>query len=115
MCMIIGPCHIELFVGNAALEEWRSLVEQAGHQVTVRALHESGQPAQLCIIDSGPQAEAALKLCRRLRGDQADSYTPILFVGDAGTRLAALENGADVALERPASSAELIAQVQTLL
>jgi phosphoserine phosphatase RsbU/P len=115
MRMITAPCHIEMFVGSFPFEELRSLLAGAGHDVGVRALTDPNQPAQLFLIDAGSQTDAALKLCRRLRAEQADGFTPILFVADAGGRLAALESGADVALERPTSATELFAQVQALL
>ena len=111
-----SSCHIELFVGSPSLEDVRSVLLEAGHDVGVRALHESAMPAQLFVVDGGRQTDLALERCRRLRLEQNEGYTPILFVtADAQARLAGLAGGADTTLGRPFVAAELLAQVQSLL
>ena len=112
--------YIELFTGNPPLEDMRSLLVEAGYEVGVRPLHEPHMmvPAHLYIVDSGGQSDLALKHCHRLRIEQNDSYTPILFVtADAAPslRLTSLECGADTSLARPFEPAELLAQVQALI
>jgi phosphoserine phosphatase RsbU/P len=115
MRMITAPCHIELFVGSPPLEDLRTLLAESGHDVAVRGLNETNPHAQLFIVDDSLQPIEALKLCRRLRAEQSDDFTPILFVTHHGARLAALDSGADVTLDRPFSATELIGQVQALL
>ena len=114
----VASCHIELFAGHPPQDDVRSLLADAGYDLAVRHFHEppAQTPAQLYVVDGGRQPEAALKHCHRLRIDQNDSYTPILFVTGAGpTRLASLECGADTSLARPVEPAEFLAQVQSLI
>src|SRR5438552_3475877 len=118
--MAASSCHIELFVSNSPLEDMRSWLTEAGYDVGVRSFQEPHMlvPAHLQVVDGGEQTELALKHCHRLRIEQNDSYTPILFVtGNPGSsiRLASLECGADTSLARPFQPAELLAQVHSLL
>lgn len=113
-----ASCHIELFASHPALDDVRSLLADAGYDLAVRQIPElpTQTLAQLYVVDGGRQPEAALKHCHRLRIDQNDAYTPILFVaGGEPLRLASLECGADTSLGRPLEPAELLAQVQALL
>ena len=109
------PCHIELFVSNPPREDLRSLLVKAGFDVAIRDLTASIQPAHLHLIDGSQQPGAAFKLCRRLRIEQADGFTPVLMVVPAGALLAGLESGADAILDHPFSPGELVAQVRALL
>jgi sigma-B regulation protein RsbU (phosphoserine phosphatase) len=115
----VASCHIELFAGHPPLDDVRSLLAEAGYDLAVRHFHEppTQTPALLCVVDGGRQPEAALKQCHRLRIDQNDAYTPILFVsgGADAARLASLECGADTSLGRPLEPAEFLAQVQALI
>ncbi len=115
----VASCHIELFAGHPPLDDVRSLLAEAGYDLAVRNFHEppTPTPAQLYVVDGGGQPETALKHCHRLRIEQNDAYTPILFVAGGAdlTRLASLECGADTSLGRPLEPAEFLAQVQALL
>ncbi len=114
----MAACHIELFASTPPLDDVRLTLAEAGYDLSVRHFNEPmiDAPAQLFVVDGGRQSEAALTSCRRLRIDQSESYTPILFVsGGEPTRLASLECGADTSLARPIAPAELLAQVQALL
>ncbi len=112
-------CHIELFAGDPARNDVHTVLDEAGYDIGVRPFGEPHMrvPAQLYVLDGNSQADAALKYCHRLRVEQNDSYTPILFVtADAPrARLACLECGADTALIRPFEPTELLAQVQALV
>src|SRR5688572_16495791 len=114
-----GPIAIELFSGAPHAHELSQLLRDSGYEVGVRSLHE-GQgngAAQLLVID-GASAEPALRLCHRLRVEQNDRFTPILFVASdaaSSTRLASLQCGADTALSRPFEPAELLAQIASLI
>src|ERR1019366_5059743 len=111
-----SSCQIQLFVGSPPLDDVHSALIEAGYDLGVRDLHEPALPAHLCIVDGGRQTELALERCRRLRLEQSDGFTPILFVtADAQARLAGLASGADTTLGRPFVAEELLAQLQALL
>jgi phosphoserine phosphatase RsbU/P len=114
----VASCHIELFASHPPLDDVRAPLAEAGYDLAVRHFAEptSDTAAQLYVVDGGQQPEAALKRCHRLRSDQNDAYTPILFVsGGEPVRLVSLECGADTSLSRPIKPTELLAQVQALL
>src|SRR5436190_18568206 len=99
----VPSCHIELFAGDPPADDVRSVLHQAGYELGVRLLTEPHMlvPAQLYVIDGSRHVDLALKQCYRVRVEQTESYTPILFVttDDAsGERLACLECGADTML-----------------
>src|ERR1043165_8577763 len=107
--------HIEL-LGNPPLDDLRSILSETGHTVAVRGLDDAIAPAQLYVIDGGPQAERARQGCARLRCEQPEGYTPILFLaGDAKSSIASLGRGADASLTHPVNASELPVQVQALL
>jgi sigma-B regulation protein RsbU (phosphoserine phosphatase) len=116
----MASLHIELFSTNPPTHEVGSLLRAAGYDVGVRELRERGAliPAHLYIVDGTGHPDQALKTCQRLRVDQQESYTPILFVtrGDSNAaRLASLQSGADTSLAQPFDPAELLAQTQALV
>jgi DNA-binding response OmpR family regulator len=116
----VVPHRIELFAGHPPAEDVSGLLADAGYEFGVRQFHDAHAqaPADLYVVDGGKQPEAALRQCRRLRHDEPEGYTPILFVtagADGPERLASLESGADTALGRPLQRAEFLAQVQSLL
>ncbi len=116
----IPSCRIEFFAGAASMEDARALLAKAGYDVGLRPFNgpHMAIPAHLYVVDGGNDTDLALETCQRLHNEQHDAYTPILFLtpnGDAGSRLASLQSGADTALARPIDSAALLAQVQTLL
>ena len=100
----------------------RLLLDQAGHQVTWHALQtpvpETLLGFDLVLIEGGPQADAALQFCRRLRLSLADAFLPILFVTSDPSptaRLASLESGADAYLLRPFAPEEVLAHARGFL
>jgi sigma-B regulation protein RsbU (phosphoserine phosphatase) len=98
----------------------RTWLRDAGLHVGVRCFHEPHvlAPTHLIVVDGGRQIDVALRQCKKMRIDQDNDYTPILFLtpDNAGTaREASLEHGADAALARPFGPRELLAQVQALL
>jgi sigma-B regulation protein RsbU (phosphoserine phosphatase) len=102
--------------------EVRAALQPAGFDVALKSIHDAipvnGAPVQLILIDGGVQTDSALKLCRRLRSQFDDAFVPILFLAanhQAGARQASLESGADAYLPRPFDTAELVAQVQSLV
>ena len=116
----VPSSHIEWFAGQPPLDDVVSVLRDAGYDVGARAFQEPAMmvPAQLYVVDAGRQTDQALKCCHRLRIEQNDGYTPILFVtadAAASTRLASLECGADTSLLRPFAPTELLAQVQALI
>lgn len=116
--MAASACHIELIASKPPREDLYAGLCGAGFEVGVRSFQEPCPPAQLYVVDGGRQTELALLHCQRLRTDQNGGYTPILFVtagADSTARKAGLDSGADTALARPFESAELLAQVQSLL
>ncbi len=115
-----SSCHIELFTEDTPLKVVQSLLTDAGYDVSVLPLQgpHAQRPAQLYVVDAGPQPEPALELCQRLHIEQNGSYTPILFLAAdsaAPTRLASLQSGADTSMARPIFAAELLAQVEALV
>ncbi len=116
----VSSCSIELFGGSPPLQDVRAPLTEAGYEVIVRALQEPQPPASahLYVVDAGQHLESALNLCRRLRANPDDAYTPLLLVtanADPKVRLASLESGADAMLARPFDPAILLAAVQALL
>ena len=119
MSVAVASCPILLCADHAAGTEVRAALAQAGFDVAQQPLQaESGNGAQLILIDGGVQTDLALKLCHRLHTQGDDAFVPILFLAadaSTGSRRASLECGADAVLPRPFDAAELIAQVQALL
>jgi sigma-B regulation protein RsbU (phosphoserine phosphatase) len=115
----MASLHIELFSANPPTHEVGSLLRAAGYDVGVRDIRERSAlvPAHLYIVDGTRHHDQALKTCQRLRVDQQESYTPILFVtrGSTAARLASLQSGADTSLAQPFEPAELLAQTQALV
>ena len=110
--------EIHLFASGLASEDLRAPLTDARYNVRVRGFHDTHPlaAARLCICDTGEQLEAALTHCRRIRGEQRDSFTPILLVTGVGsTRGRLMESGADAFLTRPFEPAVLLAAVQALL
>jgi sigma-B regulation protein RsbU (phosphoserine phosphatase) len=116
----VPALHIELFAGDVPSPEVGSLLRAAGYVVGLRNLKERAAPeaAHLYIVDGTGHPDQALKACQRLRVDQQETYTPILFVSrkdSADTRLASLQCGADTSLAQPFEPAELLAQTHALV
>ena len=63
-----------------------------------------------------PQMDG-VELCRALRGDRATAHVPIVIVTGQGRAQAraAIEAGCDAVLEKPCSSALLVATINILL
>lgn len=111
-------CDIELFAEEPAADDVAALLGEAGLSFAVRPFQQGapGNGGRLYVVDAGRRPESALQTCHRLRSEQKDGYTPILFVrGQELERRTSLENGADVSLGRPLDAAEFLAQVQALL
>lgn len=111
-------CHIELIASKPLQEDVHKGLSAASHTLSVRSFQEPHAQAHLYVVDGGRQTELALVQCQRLRADQNGGYTPILFVApadDGRARQAGLECGADTTIARPFETAELLAQVQSLL
>lgn len=116
----VPALHVELFTGDAPSAEIGSMLREAGYGVGVRNLKECAAPvaAHLFIVDGAGHPDQALKACHRLRVEQQETYTPILFIarkGSADARLACLQCGADTSLAQPFDPAELLAQTQALV
>lgn len=116
----VPSCHIELFTSDPPSRDVHTVLHEAGYDVGVRPFNEPHMrvPAQLHVIDAGAQIDQALKLCHRLRVEQNETFTPILFVTpdeSVQARLSSLESGADTALIRPFVATELLAQANALL
>jgi sigma-B regulation protein RsbU (phosphoserine phosphatase) len=106
----------------AACEELRRLLEAGGNRIDCHAFNDSQPPEigghQLVVVDGTRQNEAALHLCRQLRGRLHEEVVPILYVTEdhaPATRLASFEAGADTYLLRPFAPGELLAQVGAFL
>lgn len=105
----------------AALAELRHLLASTGCELAGHLLAKSdpkGPGDYQLIVLEGSRCPDALELCHRLRERLDPLFVPILYLapdGTSGSRLAALEAGADACLSRPFTSAELLAQVKALL
>jgi phosphoserine phosphatase RsbU/P len=106
----------------AACDDLRRLLEPGGNHVDCHAFSELEPPEvaghQLVVVDGTRQNDAALDLCRRLRGRLHEAVVPILYVTDdhgPTVRLASFEAGADTYLLRPFAPEELLAQVGAFL
>lgn len=111
---------IDLFADDLAVDDVFAVLRAAGFRINGRGMRETGGngSTSLSIVDGRGEIEAALMRCRQLRANDADAYTPILFVagdGDPAIRLASMECGADTSLARPFAPAELLAQVRSLI
>jgi len=116
------PSRILLYADRTpAGAELRAFLENAGHTITWQSLDaepSSMSPTDLVVLDGCGREHKALQVCRRLRGQLADAFVPILLLLEdtaPSTRLAGLEAGADTYLLRPLAPRELLAQVQAFL
>jgi sigma-B regulation protein RsbU (phosphoserine phosphatase) len=114
------PPQILVCAGSAsALAELRRLLaagdfEAIGH---LPGLPDPERPAACQVILIDGSSRPALDLARRLRDRVEDLFVPFLFLTEEHhtARAACFDAGADAALSRPFSSAELLAQVGALL
>src|SRR5437879_4553056 len=95
----------------AALADVQPVLAHAGYEIGFHALCDEGKAlaerdgaCALVVVDGSRLADAALKLCHRLRGRLGENYVPILYLTSDSSpraRLASLESGADTYLLRP--------------
>jgi sigma-B regulation protein RsbU (phosphoserine phosphatase) len=118
---MLSPSTLQIFLVADAENsgEVRPVLEQAGHHVAGCSFSgvngESLAGCNLIVVDATGKAGDALPLCQQMRLRLGDTFVPILVITNdtsPGTRLAALESGADSYLLRPFAAAELLAQVQ---
>lgn len=108
--------------GGGELREW---LERAGYQVG--AARPGGEAVGMAlseghgaaVVEAEGGLDASISWVGRIRqGSHTDFYLPILLVAegsDAGTRAAAIREGADDCISRPVEPAELLARVERLL
>ncbi len=110
---------IDVFADDLTVDDVPAALSAAGFRINHRAMREAANGAvSLSIVDGRGEIESALWRCRQLRANDAEAYTPILFIagnGDPSIRLAGMESGADTSLARPFAPAELLAQVRSLI
>jgi sigma-B regulation protein RsbU (phosphoserine phosphatase) len=118
----VVPARVVLFSGDPERYDVRMALSDAGHEFAARAIDDAeprpDRSVGVFVIDAVRQADQALRLCQRLRSGQQEPYVPILYVAadaNARDRVACLESGADVYLDRPFDPSELRAQLQALL
>jgi sigma-B regulation protein RsbU (phosphoserine phosphatase) len=103
-------------------EDVRHHLERAGYAVGRHATTSAALPdladCRLVLVEGGKGNGTALQFCRRLRGQLAECFLPIMLLTSDSSpagRQANLEAGSDTYLLRPFSPGELLAQVQALI
>jgi putative two-component system response regulator len=102
----------------------KRLLTKEGHRVTIASTGEEAlrvcgtSPPDLVVIDLLSPDGRGFEVCRKLKGQRATRFIPVVIVTsefDRGQRLEGINSGADEFLPKPFDSATLHARVKSLI
>ena len=110
-----NPMNLDILQKRLAVHGYEILTAADGEEALAAA--REAQP-DLILLDIMMPKMDGLEVCRRLKGDPAFPFTPIVMVtakADSKDVVAGLEQGADEYLTKPVDQAALVARVKSML